>query len=207
MPMISMVISQAIILPPSSLKSLISLSSEATFALSIFFLTIHLPSPSIFILESGPFSSSPFFNRISPQKVKYIEASMPTARAPFPIISALYTLSISPLCRTMTVFSPISIPLPALSPDLYLPLFSFVFIFNFHYLEPHCLAGHRNLSLRCRMRTLHNYNVPWRCSLECFSEFHQRNRAGLPGSAGGIQKSIQENIARGHYNCEGYASG
>jgi hypothetical protein len=84
-----MVISQAMILPPSSLKSDISLSNEATLARFMRRLIIHFPRPSRCILDSGPLSRAPLRSRWSPQKVKYIETSMPMARAPLPTISAL----------------------------------------------------------------------------------------------------------------------
>ena len=67
MPTISMVILLVIIFPPSSLKSFISFSSETTLALALLYLIISLLIPSIFILGSGSFSSSPFPNCIISQ--------------------------------------------------------------------------------------------------------------------------------------------
>jgi len=62
------------------------------------------------------------------------------SRAQLPIISSRYTLSISPLCRAIAVFSPIFI---LFSPDLYHPLFHSFFIFDFQHFGPYSFADHR----------------------------------------------------------------
>ncbi len=62
----------------------------------------------MFIFERGPFSRPPFFRRSRPQKVKYMDTSMPIDNDPVPMIRALYILSMSPLCTMMVVLSVMS---------------------------------------------------------------------------------------------------
>ena len=103
--MILMVMSQAMTLPPSSLKSWSILSRVATPAFFMRCLTIHFPRPSRFILDRRSFSSAAFLSRWSPQKVKKMEASIPIESAPLAMIGALWTLSMSPLCKMMVTRS------------------------------------------------------------------------------------------------------
>ena len=76
-----------------------------------------------YFFDSGPFSSPPFCSLCSPQNVKYRDASIPIERAPLATISALYILSISPLCTIMVALSGL------VSSTIFSPQYSFIYEF------------------------------------------------------------------------------